>query len=226
MTAQPQSTAEARIPMSRERVLGAAIDLADREGIGALTMRRLAQELGVEAMTLYYYVANKNDILAGMVDLVTGEIELPPASGDWKGAIRRVAIDEYEILTRHPWAASLILSIKHVSTPRIHYMNWILRTLREAGFTADQTDHAYHALESHIMGFTLWEVGMDIGSRQDLVNLATAFLKEFPTDEYPYLTEHIQQHMKERRPDDEGAYAFGLDLILDGLERLHPAYIG
>jgi AcrR family transcriptional regulator len=222
MTAQPQQMTDARVPLSRERVLHAAIDLADREGIGALTMRRLAHELGVEAMTLYYYVANKNDILAGMVDLVTGEIELPPASDDWKGAIRRVAITEYEILTRHPWAASLTLSIKRVSAPRIHYMNWILGTLREAGFTADQTDHAYHALESHIMGFTLWEVGMDIGSREDLVALATAFLKEFPTDQYPYLTEHIQQHLKERLPDDEGAYAFGLDLILDGLERLRP----
>jgi AcrR family transcriptional regulator len=223
MTAQPQPAIDARVPMSRERVLRAAIGLADREGIAALTMRRLAQEVGVEAMTLYYYVANKNDILAGMVDLVTGEIELPPVSDDWKAAIRRVAIAEHEILTRHPWAASLILSIKQVSGPRIHYMNWILGTLREAGFSADQTDHAYHALESHIMGFTLWEVGMDLGAREDLVILATAFLKEFPTDEYPYLTEHIQQHLKERRPDDEGAYAFGLDLILDGLERLLAA---
>ena len=223
MTAQPQPTPEPRPPLSRERVLRAAIDLADAEGIGSLTMRRLAQELGVEAMTLYYYVANKQDILAGMVDVVTSEIELPDAAGDWKAAIRRTAISEHELLIRHPWAASLILSVKQASAPRIRYMNWILGTLREAGFSADQTDHAYHALESHIMGFTLWEVGMDLGTREDLRTLAASFLEEFPAAEYPYLTEHIHQHLKERRPDDEGSYAFGLDLILDGLERLRGA---
>ena len=223
MTAQPQPTTEPRPPLSRERVLRAAIDLADAEGIGSLTMRRLAQELGVEAMTLYYYVANKQDILAGMVDVVTSEIELPDAAGDWKAAIRRTAISEHELLIRHPWAASLILSVKQASAPRIRYMNWILGTLREAGFSADQTDHAYHALESHIIGFTLWEVGMDLGTREDLRTLAASFLEEFPAAEYPYLTEHIHQHLKERRPDDEGSYAFGLDLILDGLERLRGA---
>lgn len=223
MTAQAATTTDARLPLSRERVLRAAIELADAEGIGSLTMRRLAQELGVEAMTLYYYVANKQDILAGMVDLVTSEIELPETAGDWKAAIRRTAISEYELLIRHRWAASLILSVKQASSPRIRYMNWILGTLREAGFTADQTDHAYHALESHIMGFTLWEVGMDLGTREDLKALATSFLEEFPAAEYPYLTEHIHQHLKERRPDDEGAYVFGLDLILDGLERLLAA---
>ena len=223
MTAQPQPTPEPRPPLSRERVLRAAMDLADAEGIGSLTMRRLAQELGVEAMTLYYYVANKQDILAGMVDVVTSEIELPDAAGDWKAAIRRTAISEHELLIRHPWAASLILSVKQASAPRIRYMNWILGTLREAGFSADQTDHAYHALESHIIGFTLWEVGMDLGTREDLRTLAASFLEEFPAAEYPYLTEHIHQHLKERRPDDEGSYAFGLDLILDGLERLRGA---
>jgi AcrR family transcriptional regulator len=220
MSAQPAATSEPRIPLSRERVLRAAIDLADAGGIGSLTMRRLAQELGVEAMTLYYYVANKQDILAGMVDLVTSQIELPDAAGDWKAAIRRTAISEYELLIRHPWAASLILSVKQASAPRIRYMNWILGTLREAGFSAYQTDHAYHALESHIMGFTLWEVGMDLGTREDLKVLATNLLEEFPTAEYPYLTEHIHEHLKERRADDEGAYVFGLDLILDGLERI------
>jgi AcrR family transcriptional regulator len=223
MTAQPETSTEARIPLSRERVLRAAMDLADAEGIGSLTMRRLAQELGVEAMTLYYYVANKQDILAGMVDLVTSEIELPDAAGDWKAAIRRTAISEYELLIGHPWAANLILSVKQASSPRIRYMNWILRTLREAGFSAYETDHAYHALESHIMGFTLWEVGMDLGTREDLQALATSFLEEFPAAEYPYLTEHLHEHLKERRPDDEGAYVFGLDLILDGLERLRRA---
>jgi hypothetical protein len=159
-----------------------------------------------------------------MVDLVTSQIELPPAPGaGWKAAIRRTAITEYEILTRHPWAAGLTLSVKRLSTPRLRYMNWMLGTLREAGFSAEMTDHAYHALESHIMGFTLWEVGMNLGTAEDLAALAREFLKEFPADAYPHLVEHIQQHLQERGPDDEGAFAFGLDLILDGLERLRSA---
>ena len=188
MTAQPQPT-EPRLPLSRERVLRAAIELADAEGIGSLTMRRLAQELGVEAMTLYYYVANKDEILAGMVDLVTSQIELPRAPGaDWKAAIRRTAITEHEILTNHPWAAGLTLSVKQLSTPRLHYMNWILGTLREAGFSAEMTDHAYHALESHIMGFTLWEVGMNLGTAEDLAALRGSSSRSFRPTTIPTLS--------------------------------------
>jgi AcrR family transcriptional regulator len=204
---------------SRERVLRTAIDLADREGIGALTMRRLAQELGIEAMSLYHYVRGKDDILAGMVDLVTSEIPLPEADGDWRGAIRRTAIAEFEILNAHPWAASTILSVKQASQPRIRYMDWILGTLRRAGFSEDLTDLGYHALESHIMGFTLWVVGMNLGTQEQLAATATTFLQTFPQEEYPYLVEHIHHHLKPPKPGGEGSFAFGLDLILDGLER-------
>jgi hypothetical protein len=102
-------------------------------------------------------------------------------------------------------------------------MDGILGTLRGAGFSADLTDHAYHALESHIMGFTLWEVGMNLGTREDLEALASGFLASLPTAEFPHLAEHVQQHLKPRNPDDEGEFAFGLDLILDGLERMLAA---
>ena len=221
--ASPAKRREAtRLPLSRERVLGAAIELADAGGLGSLTMRRLAQALGVEAMTLYYYVANKDEILKGLVEIVMGEIELPPVGADWKAAIRRTATAAYEILTHHPWAASLIL--RAGDTPaRFRYMDAILGTFRMAGFSAGMTDHAYHAIESHIMGFTLWEVGMDFGSREDLAALATAVLEEIPADEYPHLIEHIHQHLKPRDPADEGEFAFGLDLILTGLERMRDA---
>ena len=214
---------ETRAPMSRDRVLDAAIGLADAGGIESLTMRRLAQELGVEAMTLYYYVANKDEILNGIADLIVGEIELPPSGADWKAAIRKTAISANQVLLRHPWAANLVLSASGFSQARMQYMNALLGCLREAGFSPEMTDLAYHALESHIMGFTLWVVGMNLGSDEDVAALASDFLREFPRDELPHLAEHIEQHMKPRDPDDEGAFAFGLDLLLDGLERLRAA---
>lgn len=219
MASQPKPIDEARVPLSRERVLGAAIGLADAGGIESLTMRKLAQELGVEAMSLYYYVANKDDILNGMVEIVVSEIELPKSGADWKAAIRNVAMSAYEILVRHPWAAGVILSEAGVSPARLRYMNSILGCFREAGFSADMTDHAYHALESHIMGFTLWEAGYSAVS-EELPDLGRTFLRELPVDEYPYLAEHVEQHLTESSPDDEGEFEFGLDLILDGLERI------
>ncbi len=220
MTSQPKPNDEARAPLSRARVLEAAIGLADESGIASLTMRKLAQELGVEAMTLYYYVSNKDEILDGMVDIVVGEIELPSPAADWKAAIRRTAISAHAVLIRHPWAASLMLSSAGVSDARLRYMNSILGSLRLSGFSAAMTDHAYHALESHIIGFTLWVVGMDLGSDEDLALLATDFLRDLPRDRLPHLAEHVEQHLKPRNPDDEGSFAFGLDLILDGLERI------
>jgi AcrR family transcriptional regulator len=223
MATQTKPKEEARIPLSRDRVLGAALKLADDAGIESLTMRRLAQELGVEAMSLYYYVASKDEILNGIVDVVVGEIELPLPGTDWKQGLRRMAMSAYEVLVQHPWAASLVLSASGVSQARLQYMEAILGSLRTAGFSAEMTDHGYHALESHIMGFTLWEVGMDLGSVDDFTGTATDFLHALPRQELPHLAEHVEQHLKPRSPDDEGEFAFGLDLILDGLEKLRDA---
>lgn len=220
MASQPKPNDEPPVRLRRERVIDAAIRVADESGIESLTMRRLAQELGVEAMSLYYYVANKEEILKGIGDLVVSEIELPSPGADWKAALRTTAISAYEVLTRHPWAAALVLSSSGTSGARLRYMESILGTLRTGGFSAEMTDHAYHALESHIMGFTLWEVGMDLGSREDLTRMATDFLRQLPREQLPYIAEHIEQHLKPRNPDDEGEFAFGLDLILDGLERI------
>jgi len=221
MASQPKPTDEAaRVPLSRERVIDAAIRLADEGGIESLTMRRLAQELGVEAMSLYYYVANKDEILNAIADVVVSEWDLPSPGAEWKAAIRRTAISAHEVLVRHPWAASLVLSGAGVSPARLRYMDSILGSLREAGFSEGQTDHGYHALESHIMGFALWEVGMNLGSAEELAALARSFLEQLSEDEFPYVAEHVHHHLKPRSPEDEGSFAFGLDLILDGLERI------
>jgi AcrR family transcriptional regulator len=219
MASQADPVTEPRLPLSRERVLEAAIALADESGIESLTMRRLAQKLGVEAMTLYYYVAKKDDILDGIVDIVLSEFELPAPGTDWKAALRMAALSAHDVLVRHPWAATLMLSAIGTSPARQRFMNAILGCLREAGFSADLTDRAYHALDSHITGFTLWAVQAQIDPEK-LPELAATFLRELPADEYPYLVEHVHQHLRERSPDDEGAFAFGLDLILDGLERI------
>jgi AcrR family transcriptional regulator len=221
MATQAKPIAEPRLPLSRERVLRAAIGLADEAGIEALSMRKLGQELGVEAMSLYNHVANKDDILGGMVDIVVGEIELPAGGAGWKAAIRRTAKSAYEVLLRHPWSASLVLSGPGVSYARLRYMDGILGCLRTGGFSAEMTDHAYHALDSHIMGFTLWQVGISAGLAN--ISSVTDFLEQLDQDAYPYLTEHAQQHLKDRSPEDEGEFAFGLDLILDGLERYQTA---
>jgi AcrR family transcriptional regulator len=211
---------EPRAPLSRERVLRAAIRLADKGGIDSLSMRKLGQALGVEAMSLYNHVANKDDILDGIVDLVLSEIELSPVAEDWESAMRKSAISAHETLLRHPWACSLILSPTiRVIPARIRYMESVLRRLREAGFSAETTYHGYHALDSHILGFTLWEMGHSIPS-EEAADFAATFLQELPLDEYPHFAEHVRQHFEEPSLDDEGEFEFGLDLILDGLKRI------
>jgi AcrR family transcriptional regulator len=219
MAAQTDPSPEPRIPLSKERVLQAAIVLADAGGIESLTMRKLAQALGVEAMSLYHYVAKKEDILDGIVDIVLREIEVPSKQADWKLAIRRSAISAHDVFLRHRWACSLILTMSGISPARLRYMESLLATLREAGFSPDLTYHAYHALDSHIMGLTLWE-GNFPADTEDLAALAATFLRDFPADEYPHLAEHIEQHVNESSHDDEGEFEFVLDLILDGLERV------
>jgi len=212
---------ESRPPLSRDRVLRAAIALADVGGIEALSMRKLAQELGVEAMSLYYHVAGKDEILNGIVEIVESDIELPDRGADWKDALRRTAMSAHAVFERHSWAASLTLSVTGRRPARWRYMNGILGCLREAGFSAEMTDLAYHALESHIAGFTLWSSQIQLDA-EDLPRLAADFLSSLPVDELPYVVEHVDQHLKERSPENEGAFAFGLDLILDGLERIRP----
>lgn len=220
MATAPRPRDDARLPLTRERVLLAALELADAHGIEALTMRRLAQELGVEAMSLYHHVRNKQDLLGAICDLVVREYEMPEPGEPWKAAVRRMAISAHEALLRHPWAASVLLSGTPESRARIRYMDAVLGAFRTGGFSAGMTDHAYHALDSHIMGFTLWVVGMNLGTQEDLASMATDFLRELPQDELPYLVEHIHQHLRPRDPDEVGEFAFGLDLLLDGLERL------
>lgn len=206
--------------LSRERVLEVAIGIADREGIEALTMRRLANELGAGAMSVYYHVANKDALLSGMVDRVVGEMALADGAHGWKEALKRSAQSAHDVLLRHPWAAPLVLSGAGVSDARLRYMDAILGCLRKAGFSPEQTDLAYHALDSHVMGYTLWLVGISAGMER-LGAVSNAF-ELFDSAALPHLAEHVHQHMRERLPDEQGPFEFGLELILEGLERRLP----
>jgi AcrR family transcriptional regulator len=220
MTPHTDPTAPPRAPLSRDRVLEAAISLADDGGIESLTMRKLGRALGVEAMSLYKHVANKDDVLDGIVDLVEGEIELPSSTKDWKAAIRTCAISAHQVLRRHPWACSLIMT--RFRPARVRYMDWLLGRLRGAGFSPQLAYHAYHALDSHILGFTLWQAGHSVDT-ENLADAVESFLRQLPTDDYPHFAEHAQQHLTEPGLDDVGGFEFALDLILDGLQRLRDS---
>ena len=210
--------AKTRSPLSKERVLRAAIKLADKDGIDSLSMRKLGQELGVEAMSLYNHVANKDDVLDGIVALVVSEIEEPSEDADWKATLRAHAIATHNVLMAHPWAASLWWR-RGEGPDRMRQAEMLLRTLREAGFSEDLTYHGYHVLVGHMLGFTLQALNFPIETKEELAEMAAKFLEDFPVDESPYLAEHIRQHV-DPGESDEGAFEFGLDLILDGLERM------
>jgi AcrR family transcriptional regulator len=208
-----------REPLSKDRVLRAAMELADREGIEALSMRRLASELGVEAMSLYYYVKSKDDILDGIVDLALGEVEPPSSGSDWKSAVRESAISYHDTLRRHRWVTSVPTS-GDASVAQLRYMDALLRRLREAGLSPELTHHAYHALDSHVVGSALWLAR--VPPKDELDALARDVLRQLPVDSYPDLVLHVQQHLS-RAARGMKFFEFGLDLILDGIERRRDA---
>ncbi len=212
-----------RTPLSRARVLDAAVALADEHGIEAVSMRRLAKELGVEAMSLYNHVANKDEILDGIIDVVVREIELPSDEPDWKAALRRSAISTRDVLVRHRWASKLWMSRQGDGRARLVHGDWILRTLREAGLPKPVVYRAFHIFEAYFLGFISLQLSFPYKG-EELAGMATSFLQQVPVDEYPDLVEHIKGHLepqgRDERYGDEGGFEFGLDLILDGLERL------
>ena len=218
MAAQP----EPRLPLSRDRILDAALELADQGGIESLTMRKLGQALGFEAMSLYNHVANKDDVIDGILDLVLAEGELPSPSGNWDRAVRASAVSVHAALRRHPWASAVVMAPGRLRPARLRYMDSLLGRIREAGFSAETTYHAYHVLDGHIFGFSLWEASHSY-SDADASEMMAAFERTITADEYPYLREHGEQHFAEGPHQDVSAFEFGLDLILDGLRKIRDS---
>jgi AcrR family transcriptional regulator len=214
----PNRTATRRRPLSRDRVLRAAVRLADEGGLESVSMRKLGQVLRVEAMSLYKHVASKNDILDGIADLVVGDIEVPSGDVDWRPAIRRGAISAHEVLLRHPWASSLIESRRNAGPARRRYLDGVIGVLSAAGFTMPMAMRAIMALDSYTYGFVLQELAWPFDT-EDASEVASAFARGLPANEYPNLLAMAEMVATAPRgvPVD---FEFGLDLILDGLERL------
>src|SRR3954453_10298502 len=214
------ATEQTRIPLNRDRILRAALELADEHGIEELSMRKLGQRLGFEAMSLYNHVANKEDVLDGMLELVLAETEAPSPDGAWDESIRASALSVHAALRRHPWAAARLMTFAGALPLRLRYMDALLGRLREAGFSADTTYHAYHVLDGHIFGFSLWETSHSY-TAEEVSNFVEKFAQTVTPETYPYLHEHGEQHFAEGPHQEVSAFEFGLDLIVDGLKKIH-----
>ena len=206
-----------RVPLSRDRVLKGAMAVADAGGIGALTIRTLAQSLGVKPMSVYYYVANKDEILDAIVDLVFAEIELPVAGGVWRDEMARRANSARAVLRRHPWATPLLQSRINPGPATLRHHNAVIGSLREAGFSLEQTAHAFATIDSYVYGFALSEHALPINGPESVAEIAGSMMDHFPVDEYPYLFEFTVQHVMQPDYDFGSEFEYGLDLILDGL---------
>lgn len=210
---------ERRGRLTRERVLRTAIALADTGGIESLTMRKLGVELGVEAMSLYNHVANKSDLLDGMIDSVFLEVDLPTGDLDWRMAMRQRAISAREVLSRHRWAIGLMESRTTPGPATLQHHDAVIGTLRNAGFSIELTAHAYSVLDSYIYGFALQEPNLLFETAEETAKVAQAIMARFTSGQYPHLTELTVEHVLQPGYDHGNEFEFGLDLILDGLER-------
>ena len=215
-----QSQAKQRSRLDRDRVLEAAVALADESGIDALTMRKLADGLGVEAMSLYYYFSNKDEILDGMVDRIVGEIELPSPDDDWKTAMRTRAISAHDVFARHPWSIALMETRTNPGPAALQYYDAVIGCLRNAGFRIAMVAHAFSAIDAYIYGFSLQEQSLPFEDEHDVKDVAEDVLAQFPTDAYPNLAAMIFEHALQPGYRYADEFEWGLDLILDGLERL------
>ncbi len=232
MATHTEPSPEPRLPLSRERLLNAAVSLADRGGIESLTMRNLAQELGVEAMSLYYHVDNKEAVLDGIVEVILGEIEEsvsahegPSAQDDWKRALRSRILVARAVLLRHPWAPGVIESRTTISPATARYFDTVIGIFRQGGFSYDLAHHAMHALGSRALGFN--QELFEPDDRQVGEEDAMAMLERM-ADELPHIV-GMMMEIGHDDPDstlgwcdDQSEFEFGLDLILDGLDRIHP----
>jgi AcrR family transcriptional regulator len=205
--------------VDRERTLAVALAVADAEGIGAVTMRRLGRELGVEAASLYHHVNGKDQILDGLVDVVAAEIELPDRSTEWREAISQRAHRTRTVLLRHPWAVSLMASRNTPGPATLGLLESGIRSFREGGFSIPAAAHAISTLDSYVHGFVLQEANLPFRDASQLATMTTAIMEAFPAAAFPYLFELTVEHVLQPGYDYGKEFEFGLDLILDGLER-------
>jgi len=213
-----QAPAEPRRPLTRDRVLGAAMTLADDAGIEAVTMRRVGEELGVGPMALYRHVANKDDLVDAMVDVVFGEIGVPAPGTDWKAAMRGRAIAVRDALMRHRWATGILESRMNPGPANLQHHDAVIGSLRAAGFDIGMAAHAYSLLDSYIYGFAATQLNLPF-TPDDVGEKAESMLQPFAAGAYPHLTEMLTDHIMRPGYDYADEFEYGLDIILEGLER-------
>ena len=222
MATKIEETAPLREPLSRERILGTAVALADQGGVESLTMRKIALELGVVPMALYKHVANKDELLDGMVDVVVGEIDPPVVGTDWKTTIRERVLSARRALLRHPWASQVIESRTDPTPTVIEYMDSMIGIFRAGGFSIDLTHHTMHAMGSRLLGFSQELFDDTSGDGAEIEELQRQGMAE----RYPHITEmvaaisHDDESVVGSGCDDQFEFEFALDLMLGGLERL------
>jgi AcrR family transcriptional regulator len=222
MAVKTAKTKPRRTPLSRERVVHAAIALADERGAQELTMRKLAQELGVEAMSLYNHVANKDDLLDGMVEVVFGEIEAPTPGGEWKAELRKRAVSTREALNRHGWAIGEMEGRGTHGPNNLRMREAVLGCLRGAGFSVEMTVHAFSVQDAYIYGFALQQRDMSPETPEDFAAVAQQQMRDYAAalEGHPHLIEVVGGYVAEAGYDYESEFLFGLNVILDRLEQL------
>jgi AcrR family transcriptional regulator len=200
-------------------VLRGALAVADAEGVSAMTMRSLAVHLEVKPMALYHHVANKSEIIDGIVDLVFSEIELPDVGGDWRTEMERRARSARQVLRRHPWAIGLLQSRTSPGPGTLKHHDAVIGALRQAGFSVPMTAHAFALLDSYIYGFALSEASLPINGPETVTEVAESMMLQYLVKDYPHLGEFSSEHILKPGYDFGAEFDFGLALVLDGLTR-------
>lgn len=223
MATRPIPGSESRRRLTRERVLVAALASADVEGLAALSMRKLAEALGVAPMALYRHVASRDDLIDGLIDLVFAEIDRPVSGADWRPAMRRRAISLYGVLLRHRWAIGLMEARVNPGPANLGHHDAVIGNLRAAGFDMAMIAHAYSLLDGYIYGFALTKMNIPFVTQEDVEAVTQRMFEPFPTGAYPNLVAFVEGHIMKPGYDFGAEFEYGLELILDGLDRDRPS---
>ena len=213
----PARDSASRPRLSRDRVLQGAVAVADAGGLASLTIRSLAAHLGAKPMSVYHHVANKDEILDGIVDIVFGEIELPTIGGEWHSEMRRRAASAREAMRRHPWAIGLVETRTSPGHATLRHHDAVIGTLREAGFSLAMTAHAFALIDAYVYGFALSEVTLPFNGPDTVPEVAEHMMEQFSPDDYPHLVEFTVEHVMKPDYDYGAEFEYGLGVVLDGL---------
>lgn len=222
MSKESNNIAKSRAPLTKEHIISTAIELADKNGLEALSMRKLGQELEVEAMALYHHFARKDLLIESIIDRIHGEIKMPVDTTHWSSVVRKRAESALEVLSRHAWAASLMASGVNPGPATMQDTESLLKCFREAGFSVEMTVHAVSALNIYTYGFAQQVANLTFETVEEAAEVGKAVMAQFPSATYPYMGEMVSQHMMKAGYRAMDEFDFGLNLIIDGIARFEP----